>query len=93
MWRARRNGSKSARGAAQLLLDAGADPNAKDVRGSTALHLASAGGLASETLELLLEHGARVNTRDRAGETPLGAARAAGQRGTIEFLESRGAHA
>lgn len=43
-----------------LLLERGADPNAKDKRGYTPLHIASV-NKAARSLELLLEKGARVN--------------------------------
>lgn len=52
------------------LLDAGADPNAADTRGDTALHRAAAGGHACAAA-LLLAHGADWRIRNRAGKAPL----------------------
>ena len=53
-----------------MLLESGAEPNARNNAGQTPLHLASA--LNSEALIVaLLEAGAEVNLRDSAGQTPL----------------------
>ena len=48
---------------AQMLIDAGADVNAKDADGSTVLMHAVSGG-ERETVKLLLDAGADVNARD-----------------------------
>ena len=56
--------------AVQLLLDAGADPNAKDWNGDTALFKCD----SSDNLELiqpLLHAGAQIDARNRSGFTPL----------------------
>jgi len=51
----------------KMLLDAGADVNAKNRNGDMPIHLAPSVAM----LQLLLEHGAQVNTPDRFGQTPL----------------------
>lgn len=56
--------------AAKLLLDAGADVNAKMFQGSTALHEAVYTG-NTEIVKLLLERGGDVTIRDEEGLTPL----------------------
>ncbi|KAK4246018.1 ankyrin repeat-containing domain protein [Corynascus novoguineensis] len=53
----------------ELLLSAGADPNAKTKCGNTPLHLANPEKL--RVLELLVEHGADINTVNRQGRSPL----------------------
>ncbi|KAL2147354.1 hypothetical protein VTI28DRAFT_9818 [Corynascus sepedonium] len=53
----------------ELLLSAGADPNAKTKRGNTPLHLANPEKL--RVLELLIEHGADINTVNGQGRSPL----------------------
>ncbi|GAB4546101.1 MAG: hypothetical protein Tsb0013_04610 [Phycisphaerales bacterium] len=55
---------------ARLLLEAGADIDATDIRGLTALHYAAGSG-TPELVELLLEHGADPLAQDNAGLTPL----------------------
>jgi len=52
-------------------LDAGADPNAVDSRGDTALHLAARLPHASGMVVMLLRAGADVNASNRQGWTPL----------------------
>ncbi|GAA91491.1 ankyrin repeat-containing protein [Aspergillus luchuensis IFO 4308] len=54
----------------ELLLEADCDPNSKDERGRTALHLA-AGILDTEIIKLLLAKGADPLSTDNAGQTPL----------------------
>lgn len=53
-----------------LVLEAGADVNARDVSGMTPLHQAAANN-SNDTLALLLEDGADVNARENFGATPL----------------------
>ena len=53
-----------------LLLERGADPNAKDNAGRTPLHFAAFRGHV-EVVKLLLERGADPNARNKEGETPL----------------------
>jgi len=59
---------------ARTLLEHGANPNAPDNLGATALHLASYRReitAAESLLESLLEYGANVDVRDKKGFTPL----------------------
>jgi ankyrin repeat protein len=64
----------------------GADPNATDALGRTALHLASDRGHLP-TVKGLLARGVELNARDRAGDTPL--ARAA-LRGRVDVVKVGG---
>ncbi len=60
--------------AVRLLLDAGADIDAKsqnDHYGDTALH-AAAHGNQKDVVQLLIERGAKINAKNRVGRTPLG---------------------
>ncbi|KAI9467307.1 ankyrin repeat protein, partial [Lactarius psammicola] len=54
----------------RVLIQHGADVNARDETQSTPLHLASSSG-SPETVRVLIEHGAGVNTRDGSNNTPL----------------------
>ena len=81
-------------GAANLLLERKADPDAASRDASTALHAAAEHG-ALECAALLLRGGARPDAQDAAGLTPLGLAeRSAGgslrHLATLELLESFG---
>src|SRR5688572_26504532 len=85
-------------GAAQLLLSRGADVNAKDRQGRTALIYAV--GLQEvkinpELIQALLAKGADVNARDQAGKTALGYAveKEIGDRApeAVELLRKSGA--
>jgi len=55
---------------AELLLQRGADINAKGERGKTPLHAAAEGG-SVEIMNWLLQHGANVEASDQRGQTPL----------------------
>jgi ankyrin repeat protein len=54
----------------RLLLAKGADVNARDAEGETALVIATRGGYR-KTVKQLIRHGADVNLPDAAGNTPL----------------------
>ena len=58
---------------ARLLVAAGADVNARDGEGASALYLAAVEG-HDAVVRLLLDHGADVNQPDATGLTPLHAA-------------------
>ena len=59
----------------QMLLDAGADPNATVDDDSTVLHLALRSRLTGRAVvQALLSAGADVNLRDNSGKTPLDSA-------------------
>src|SRR5213078_3197119 len=79
---------------AQLLLDRGAQVNARDNAGNTALFYAayrqtSAGPIpTTELARLLLDHRADPNARDKSGHTPLMVARIVG---LARLLVDRGA--
>jgi len=60
--------------AAKLLIDSGADVNAKGSGGWTSLHLAAAYG-HSDLIELLISKGAALDVKDNSGKTPLDYAR------------------
>ena len=65
-------------GQIRCLLQAGANPHAKDDKGATALHYA-AGGTVPETVALLLQAGVKPGCRDRDGWTPLNYCRLKGE--------------
>ena len=73
-----------------LLLDGGADINARSISGSTPLHLAASFQTA-EIVALLLDRGADINSRDMDGETPLHLAVRHNTSGVVELLLYRGA--
>ena len=74
------------------LLEAGAQVNAKDIRGLTPLMLAVATDRQSpETIGALLAKGADVNATDLTGQTALDWARKIGVKTTIKMLERAGA--
>ena len=66
----------------KLLLDRGAEIEAKDNYSSTALHLAATGGHA-EVVKLLLDRGAAIEAKDRDGRTALSMA---GRAEVVELL-------
>ena len=77
--------------ALRAALDAGADPNVRNRRGQTALHVAAWHGRVT-AIRTLVAAGADVNARDdRAGETPLHTASRAARSDTVIVLLGAGA--
>ncbi|MDC0307390.1 ankyrin repeat domain-containing protein [bacterium] len=75
---------------AELLIDKGADANAKDEKfGLTPLHNAAESG-RKEIAELLISKGADVNAKDTGGETPLDRAIKSKQTKTANLLRKHG---
>lgn len=68
----------------KILLDNGADRNARDKCWQTPLHIAAMNG-SLECARLLLDGSANVNASDRGGHTPLHHAVLAGHQ-QVEFL-------
>jgi ankyrin repeat protein len=58
---------------AEVLLDAGADVNARDARGRSALHAAAAQGY-NDVVKYLVERGADLDAADNDGLKPVDAA-------------------
>jgi ankyrin repeat protein len=75
---------------ARLLIEHGADVNARGKSGSTPLGEAALKGRV-ELARLLLEHGARVDAVNRFGSTPLHDAALSGNRAVVELLLAAGA--
>ena len=73
---------------AEALLATGADPNARDGRGHTALHCAATLGREA-ALRVLIRHGASPALSAPDGQTPLGLALAADRRELSHWLEWR----
>lgn len=72
------------------LLDRGADPNATDPIGRSALMYAGING-QTDTMEILVEKGAQINAKDKTGETPLHAAIMFGDPNAVRLLIGKGA--
>ncbi|MBC3873592.1 ankyrin repeat domain-containing protein [Undibacterium flavidum] len=84
----------------QALLRAGADPNASNRRGGTALHYACDGFISGPdydaqqqviTLKLLLDAGAHINAQDKNGASALHRASRTRCADAVKFLLSAGA--
>jgi cytohesin len=74
------------------LLARGADPNARDRQGQTALHEAVFHDVRDQTAEKeLIKHGADVNAKRNDGSTPLHLAAFLSRAACVEFLLSAGA--
>jgi uncharacterized protein len=69
----------------KMLLEAGADPNAKQERGFVPLHSAAANGNVA-VVELLLRHGARTDANSDDGKTPGDTAAEGGHKDLAEML-------
>lgn len=70
----------------------GADPNVRDERGQTALHIALKDEGESAMRSLLMHPGLDVNAANAAGETPLMLAALKGRLDWVRALAQRGAH-
>jgi len=66
--------------AARLAVDHGADVNAANDAGQTAMHFAAQSGLDS-VVQLLADRGAKLDVADKQSRTPLDAALGVGGRG------------
>jgi ankyrin repeat protein len=80
--------------AVKMLLDRGADANARDPKGNTLLMLAaSSDKIATETVNTLIEHGADLNATNPEGKTTLDFARLRGSTPVVDRLVKAGAKA
>ncbi len=70
---------KNALEAAKLAVELGADVNAGNIRGQTAMHAAAYAG-ADTIIQFLADKGAKVDVKDTIGETPWSVAEAIVQR-------------
>jgi ankyrin repeat protein len=78
--------------ATPLLLERGADMNARDPEGRTLLMLAAASdAMAVDAVKVLIAKGADVNAATPAGETALGHARLRGNTPVVDLLVAAGA--
>ncbi|KAH0556010.1 hypothetical protein GP486_006045, partial [Trichoglossum hirsutum] len=74
----------------KLLLEKGAEANAEDNSGTTALHMAAFNG-HEEIVKLLIEKGADVNAKNSSGWTPLHRAAFNGDEDIVKLLFEKGA--
>ncbi len=75
----------------RMLLEAGADPNARQEGGFVPLHSAAANGNAP-VVELLLKHGARADAKTDDGKTPADTAADRGHKDLAETLKKAAQH-
>ncbi len=77
---------------ARMLIDKGADPNARDADGHTILMLmASSDVLLVDTVRSLIERGAELNATDPLGRTALDFAKQRGSTAVVDLLVKAGA--
>jgi ankyrin repeat protein len=81
---------KSLANIARLLLDRGADIDARDFEGRTLLHTMTNVGLI-EVIRVLLEGGADVGAEDKEGRTPFSLAKERGYDEIMKLLSEHGA--
>ena len=72
----------------KMLLEAGADPNARQERGFVPLHDAAANG-SLPLVELLLEHGARADAKADDGKTAADMAAERGHQDVTDLLKTK----
>ncbi len=70
------------------LIRNGANPNAVDGKGNTALHVAARKGINARVIEALVERGGNLKAKDGSGKTPLEIARKMKKTKTSELLQS-----
>ena len=83
-----RNGHRNDARVARLLIERGADPNARGSGGYTPLHRASEAGRI-ETACLLIERGANVEAKNDSGKTPLDVAKGDEMRNLLLELSAK----
>ena len=75
----------------KVLIDKGADVNASDIKGNTALMNVAKGFGSIETMRILLDKGADVNAKDTDGNTALMTTAISGRADIASLLLERGA--
>ena len=95
IWAVFREARSRNRRIVRLLLEAGADPDVRDVQGMTALMYAVAHPIdqrrAAKLVTELIQAGADVNLRTESGDTALSVALGWGRDSTVELLRAAGA--